>query len=116
MFNSQRTLIAWHGVKKKKECRYSMHGIGTYSVFGWKKFIDESILLDEYAGVFAKTWYCLGDYVKHERIRRKGPVELKANARFRKHYEIVAIKAQKFYDKNGYDYKIDKQLANPLAV
>ena len=76
-----------------------------------KKFIDDSILLDEYAGVFAKTWYCLEAYVKHERIQRRGPAELKVNARFRKHYEKVAIKAQKYYDKNGYSYKIDSQLA-----
>lgn len=86
-------------------------GLERIAFLAEKKFIDDSILLDEYAGVFAKTWYCLENYVKQERIRRKGPVELKANARFRKHYEKLAIKAQKFYDKNGYDYKIDKQLA-----
>lgn len=86
-------------------------GLEKIAYLSEKKFIDETILLDEYAGVFAKTWFCLEEYVKHERVRRKGPAELKDNARFRKHYEQVALKAQKFYDRNGYDYKIDKQLA-----
>ncbi|MDR2911360.1 MAG: hypothetical protein LBV47_08400 [Bacteroidales bacterium] len=41
-----------------------------------KGFIDESFLIEEYAGIFARTWYRLNGYVKHHRIKRGEPAEL----------------------------------------
>ena len=72
-----------------------------------KGFIELELLMEAYAGVFARSWHCLEGYVKEDRRKRNNPIELKDGARLREHFEVVGIKCQEFYKERGLTYRTE---------
>lgn len=71
------------------------------------KFIDEKLLMLQYSDVYAKTWFCLHEYVMMYRKNYGEPETLKEGGYQRCNYERFAIKATKYCKKHNIPYAIN---------